>query len=386
MEVNPPEYSQGQPTMIPSEIHIEERIRKDLGDLRPFVKSIAETGLLQPILVTVKKRLVAGERRLEVWKYLHGDKPIPVTITSRYSRKAEIEENTIRKNLTFDEIGAVDDYYRPALEKKAQRRQEATQLKGKDKEGNPVFGTPNFGTPIGRVDDEIGKIAGKSGETIRKIRKIREAAKETPGRFDSLMENVNAGKTSVSYAYDVVSRAERHADPPELPEGVYDVVYADPPWNYYYKTRGNPEYHYSVMDGEEICELRVPSAGDAVLFLWATNPKLPEALKVVDSWGFKYKTCMVWVKDRIGTGFYVRGQHELLLIATKGSVPTPVNDTRPSSVLVAPRREHSRKPDEVYELIEAMYPGRQYLELFARGHRMGWTMWGDEASDGEAMQ
>jgi len=84
------------------------------------------------------------------------------------------------------------------------------------------------------------------------------------------------------------------------------------------------------------------------------------------------------VKDKWGTGYYFRGQHEVLLIATKGDIPPPVEEVRVSSVLHAPVREHSRKPDEVYDIIEKMYPNRRYLELFARNPREGWTSWGLE--------
>ncbi len=87
---------------------------------------------------------------------------------------------------------------------------------------------------------------------------------------------------------------------------------------------------------------------------------------------------MVWVKDKIGTGYYVRGKHELLLINTKGKIPPPIEENRFPSVLNAPRKEHSAKPDEVYEYIEIMYPNRKYLELFARNQRENWTSWGLE--------
>ncbi len=116
---------------------------------------------------------------------------------------------------------------------------------------------------------------------------------------------------------------------------------------------------------------------DAILFLWATNPKLKVAFEVLEAWGFTYVTNMVWVKEKWGTGYYLRGQHEFLLIAKKGKIPPPVEEVRPSSVLHAPVREHSRKPDEVYDIIETLYPNRRYLELFSRNEREGWEMWGN---------
>ena len=109
------------------------------------------------------------------------------------------------------------------------------------------------------------------------------------------------------------------------------------------------------MTLDEIKALTIPSADDAVIFLWVTSPKLAEGLEVMDAWGFSYRTSMVWVKDRIGMGYYARQQHEFLLIGRRGSLPVPDPEDRPASVVTAARGEHSAKPDEFYDLIERMY-------------------------------
>jgi N6-adenosine-specific RNA methylase IME4 len=114
--------------------------------------------------------------------------------------------------------------------------------------------------------------------------------------------------------------------------------------------------------------------------MWTTAPHLQESFQVFAAWGFEYKTNAVWVKDKIGLGYFIRGQHEHLLIATRGDMPCPLPANRPPSVINAPRREHSRKPDEAYELIERMYPELPKLELFARQQRPGWAAWGNETS------
>jgi N6-adenosine-specific RNA methylase IME4 len=132
------------------------------------------------------------------------------------------------------------------------------------------------------------------------------------------------------------------------------------------------------MDLDDISALKVPSAKNCVLFLWATAPKLREALKVIDSWGFEYKTHAVWDKQKIGMGYYFRGQHELLLVATKGEPGTPLPADRPSSLISIPRTGHSEKPVLVYELLEQMYPNKQYFEMFARNERSGWQAWGNQ--------
>jgi len=151
----------------------------------------------------------------------------------------------------------------------------------------------------------------------------------------------------------------------------YPVVYADPPWRYEHSRTDNRqiENHYPTMALEEICNLPVSelAADDAVLFLWATSPKLAESMEVIPAWGFTYRTCIVWDKERVGMGYYARQQHELLLIAARGNLPVPEPANRPASVLRLRRdNEHSSKPLEFYDLIERMYPEYKKIELFAR--------------------
>jgi N6-adenosine-specific RNA methylase IME4 len=164
----------------------------------------------------------------------------------------------------------------------------------------------------------------------------------------------------------------------------FGVVYADPPWRYeHVKTNSRQiENHYETANLEEIKGhwREVNFADDCVLFLWATSPKLGEAFGVLAAWGFEYRTCMVWVKDRVGMGYYARQRHELLLIARRGLPPVPGEGVRPDSVVEAPRTEHSAKPERFYELIEAMYPEARKLEMYSRSPREGWEASGYEAA------
>jgi N6-adenosine-specific RNA methylase IME4 len=167
----------------------------------------------------------------------------------------------------------------------------------------------------------------------------------------------------------------------------YPVILADPPWDYqlYNETTGSSraaDKYYPTMKLKEICDLPVAdiATNNAILFLWTTAPHLQQSFEVLAAWGFEYKTNAVWVKHAQGLGFFLRGQHELLLIATRGDIPCPLPENRPASVIEAPRREHSRKPDEAYELIERMYPELPKIELFARGKREGWSAWGNQAA------
>lgn len=141
------------------------------------------------------------------------------------------------------------------------------------------------------------------------------------------------------------------------------------------------ENQYPTMALDDICAMSVPAADDCVLFLWATSPKLEEALRVVAAWGFSYRTCAAWDKQVIGMGYYFRQQHELLLVAARGTLPVPPPATRPSSIIHAKRGRHSEKPDLVYDLLETMYPEfteADRIELSSRSNRTGWTQWGNE--------
>ncbi len=163
---------------------------------------------------------------------------------------------------------------------------------------------------------------------------------------------------------------------------MFDVVYADPPWKYSFSKSNSRkiENQYPTITTTEICELQVPTAKNAVLYLWATAPKLLEALKVMEAWGFKYKTQAVWDKGKIGMGYWFRGQHELLLVGVKGKFSPPEQSKRTSSVYKYPRGKHSKKPVEIRGLIKDWFPDASRLEMFCREPSDGWSVFGNEAN------
>jgi N6-adenosine-specific RNA methylase IME4 len=168
---------------------------------------------------------------------------------------------------------------------------------------------------------------------------------------------------------------------------LYGVIYADPPWRYEtYSENGmdrSADNHYPTMSMFDMLTLDVPAADDCVMFMWATVPMLPEALDLLDTWGFEYKSQICWVKDRMGTGYWTRNMHEILLIGTKGSVPAPAMGMQPPSVLTVPAGRHSEKPALFADMISTLYPTTPKLEMFARIGRVGWDVMGNEAPDGE---
>ena len=167
----------------------------------------------------------------------------------------------------------------------------------------------------------------------------------------------------------------------------FSVILADPPWAFEKEPQwGAASDNFSTMTIDELVALRGTLkldkhlTPDCVLFLWATARSLPVALEFIKAWDFAYKTHLVWVKPRTVYGAYLHGKHELLLIATRGSL-TPLETCHPSSVIAAEpwrSRLHSAKPDMQYDLIEQMFPGGARLELFARRRRPGWVSWGNE--------
>lgn len=186
-----------------------------------------------------------------------------------------------------------------------------------------------------------------------------------------------------------IRAAERTGELVEMPlptEAPVHILYADPPWQYENPPMGGGnrsiENQYPTLTIDELKAIDVGKCAldDALLFMWATAPKLAECFQLLEPWGFTYRTNLVWDKVEIGMGYYGRSQHELLLICKRGEIPPPSPDLRVSSVYAEARTEHSRKPTYYYELIETWYPTLRKRELFSRAPaRPGWEEpWGNE--------
>jgi N6-adenosine-specific RNA methylase IME4 len=179
-----------------------------------------------------------------------------------------------------------------------------------------------------------------------------------------------------------------------LPNKRYGVIVADPEWQFEPWSRETgmdraADNHYPTSVTEVIAARDVPSiaADDCVLFLWATNPMLPHALLVMAAWNFDYVTNHAWGKDVVGTGYWNREKHELFLIGKRGNVIAPAPGTQWDSLILAPRGEHSAKPECFLEMIETYFPNIPKIELNRRGPpRPGWDAWGYEAQQVEAAE
>lgn len=196
----------------------------------------------------------------------------------------------------------------------------------------------------------------------------------TSGHFVSLGKQINR-RADIDLQREGIKSGEI-----VLPDGVFEVIVIDPPWPY-----GNADHYnadgfrgtcpYPEESIEELAARKMPAADNCILWLWTTHRFMPDAFVLLEAWGFQHKVILTWVKDRMGTGRWLRSQSEFCILAVKGK-PT-VDLTNQSTVLQAPMREHSRKPDEFYALVESLCIGRK-LDFFSREKREGWAQVGNE--------
>lgn len=234
------------------------------------------------------------------------------------------------------------------------------------------------------------------GKTLEKIAKKAGVSTRTAEQYDAIQRKgteeqkaqVNSRKSSIKKVYTQIQRAERleKNKATQWPEGKYRIIYADPPWKYGDERAGGNHGgaidHYPTMSLQELSDMPVDELAedDAVLFLWATSPLLEDSFKLLNSWGFKYKTQFIWDKVKHNMGHYNSVRHEHLLIATKGSC-TPDNKKLFDSVQTIERTDkHSEKPEEFRQIIEQLYTYGNKIELFARKSAEGWEAYGNELS------
>ncbi len=176
--------------------------------------------------------------------------------------------------------------------------------------------------------------------------------------------------------------AEREPEAEPVAPTLPNLVLADPPWRYEFAETDSRqiENQYPSATIDEIISHKPDTQPDCVLLLWGTVAKLREAFEVLDGWGFEYKTHAVWDKEKIGMGYWFRGQHELLIVATKGKMSPPEQTDRVSSVFREARGKHSAKPECVYQWIEKAFKDHIKLEMYCRAPRDGWMVFGNEAA------
>lgn len=318
------------------------------------------------------------------------------------------EVRTIPEALQIIDIAAAAQYYarkaKMGLETQnfaAEVKLRAERLAGEmlrevERGDSPHTGAPGPGrgnTSNGGQVSPYARTLDEAGATRQDAARWQKVAAFDAERFEQLIEEGKAAAKELTTAYLLRAwrREEKNEQPPEeasivavddmqklIASGVrFGTIYADPPWLYGNQaTRGATGDHYPGMTPAEVAALPVRDvvADNAHLHLWTTNAFLFDAREVIESWGFTYKSCFVWVKPQMGMGNYWRVSHEFCLLGVRGAAPFGSHSEM--SWREWPRGRHSAKPERMYELIEQVSPG-PFLELFARRRREGWSSWGN---------
>jgi len=346
----------------------------------------------------------------------------PLGREEREAMRADIEARGVMVPVEVDETGAIlDGHHRDAIARElgieaprivragmteAEKRDHVLKLNLLRRQLGPNAWAAAFralaanrGTALGqgrrndRTSATVAEVAAELGVTYRTARRRLSLADSLASRPD-LAAAVDSGDMPAARAR-MLAHAEAVAAetrPARLPDGRFDVLYADPPWRFAKEGHNDRDVrrHYPVLDVADIAGYRDSDGRDvpdivaerAVLFLWVPTALLFEAAPaVLEAWGFEYRHCWMWCKDRVGMGYWARNQHEPLVEAARGGMRAPAESLRQSSVIHAPRGAHSAKPVEVYERIEAAYPDARRVELFARSERPGWATMGNQIAE-----
>lgn len=381
-----------------------------------LARSIEQIGLIQPIVVrktAAGYEVIAGMHRLSAFREL-GRAEILAVVRDDDDLRADlalIDENLIREDLTPAQRSIAMARRKVLYETLHPETVHGAAGRGRNKSrqiGDSIEPAVRFtrataeatgagertvqretqrGEALG--ERTLGKLVGTAldkGEELDALARLPEPQREAVIERAAAGEKVSA-RAEAKRAHRAAREVALAARQAALPETRYGVILADPEWRFEPWSRETgmdraADNHYPTSCLEVIAARPVATiaTADAVLFLWATVPMLPHALVVMAAWGFDYVSHLVWIKDRMGTGYWFRNRHELVLVGRRGNVPAPAPGDNVPSVFEAPVAGHSAKPDYVHELIEHWYPHLRKIELNRRGPpRPGWDAWGNEA-------
>jgi len=375
------------------------------NELELLEKSILEDGIRDPLVVwpyNDKDILLDGHHRFRLaQKYGLSFKTVEKHFKSLDEAKQWVLQNQLgRRNLTDEQRAYIQGKLYEMMKKAPKGFEDRDLSRAHFEHGDKSAATAK----------KIGSLFGSSQATVRRnyefakaVDRVREVKpevaekifrgevkdaltalpqvikKEDPEVVREALERVARGeskKIKKAVMEVKIQKLKKKAENLKLPDGKYDVIVIDPPWPY--GTSYDPETRrcaspYPEMSIEELKKLKIPAADDCILWLWTTNAFMHEAFHLLEAWGFEPKTILTWVKNRIGLGNWLRGQTEHCILAVKGR--PRVNLTNQSTVLFAKVREHSRKPEEFYQLVDSLCYGRK-LDYFGRGKREGWDVYG----------
>jgi N6-adenosine-specific RNA methylase IME4 len=334
-------------------------------ELELLAADIREHGQKEPVLV-LGDQVLDGRNRLLACERAAVE-PQVVAWRGAGSPTAEvISRNLHRRHLNESQRALIAMDALPALRTEAKER----QRKGKKAEGSATW------REGGKASEVAAAAVGVSARTVERASAVAQRAPE-------LVERIRTGDLTLGQAEREVRRksAVESISKYEPPTGLHSVIVVDPPWKYRDELEGDGArggLPYPPMALEDICALEIPADRDCVLWLWTTNPMLLDgsALQVLQAWSFTPRALLTWDKERMATGHWLRGVTEHCILATRGEpVITLTNET---TLIREARREHSRKPESFWPLVERLCPAKAKLEMFAREPRPGWTTSGAE--------
>jgi N6-adenosine-specific RNA methylase IME4 len=383
-------------------------------EFEDLVADVAANGVRQAVTL-YDNQVLDGRNRYRAWlrsglgedkitfRTFEGDDPLGFVISMNLRRRHLTESQRAIIAAELPRVGWGNRAKAPA--EALTREERAEMLNVSPRSVDRAQDVVTEGTPELVEAVKAGDVAVSAAAQITSLPKEQQAAimkqlsrddsgKLTPEartHIKQLSKEIRAEEQKAKKDRRAAREADLGARIAALPDKRYGVIVADPEWRFevYSDESGMDraaENHYPTSPVEVIAGRPVASiaADDCVLFLWATAPMLREALHVMDSWGFTYKSHYIWAKDRAGTGYWNRNKHELLLIGTKGGIPAPAMGTQDESLIEAPVGEHSAKPEVFLDMIERYFPTLPKIELNRRGPaRIGWSAWGLEADTTE---
>jgi N6-adenosine-specific RNA methylase IME4/ParB-like chromosome segregation protein Spo0J len=401
-----------------SEIVLNDNRRKvDAAKVKELAESIKQLGLINPITINSNNVLIAGNHRLEAFKLLGKDE-IEVSVldlNNLLAELAEIDENLVRNELHWTDADkqiarrkAIYLELYPETKTGGDRKSDKIKIQTLDSD-NKTF--------VQDTADKTNKSKSSISQSVKRGNEITEEEAEVLKTIDApksygdiLIKQTTETRAKVIDALKVeskpveiiiqeIKKEEKKAERielieqqiedieqgllPEL-EGLFDVVSVDPPWPYEGENKNITSFDaigrrvanpYPEMSIEQIKKIEMPLMNDSVVLLWTTHKFLPDAFEILKEWNLEYKATLVWNKEKIGMGAWFRMQCEFCLVAIKGKPYW--NNTTFRDILNEPRREHSRKPDSFFEMIEQITLGRR-LEYFSREKRNGWEVFGND--------
>jgi len=261
---------------------------------------------------------------------------------------------------------------------------EAIKKQAKESQGARSDLTSGKKFPNVETSKKLSSMFNTNQQYIKEVAKIK---KENPADLDlirsgskTISEYKKEEKVRQRNEYIQKQKKDIETGLAKLPKGRFEVLVIDPPWNYgreYSPNSSRVANPYPEMSQEELLEMELPCSDDSVLFLWTTHAFLWDAKELMGSWGFEYKAMLVWDKEKMGMGAWFRMQCEFCLVGIKGK---PLwNNTKWRDIIKEARREHSRKPEIFYDMVEEITVGRK-LDYFSRSPREGWEVYGNETN------